>query len=159
MHRRNKAEQKCTPDRNKEREYEYAFIKTEDQFDRRVPDNFEAGEHLDHRLRHEQAESAASQRDQQVLRHQLPHEPEPACTNCEANGEFAPARTSAAKGSAEALNSAIGDARPGLQAFSKQTIPEVGQLVRDLREMARDYTAIFSLMTTLSPDNKIASSP
>jgi phospholipid/cholesterol/gamma-HCH transport system substrate-binding protein len=34
------------------------------------------------------------------------------------------------------LDSAIGDARPGLQAFSKQTIPEVGQLVRDLREMS-----------------------
>jgi phospholipid/cholesterol/gamma-HCH transport system substrate-binding protein len=34
------------------------------------------------------------------------------------------------------LNAAIGDARPGLQAFSKQTIPEVGQLVRDLRQMS-----------------------
>ena len=38
-----------------------------------------------------------------------------------------------AQASADALNSAIGDARPGLQSFSKQTIPEVGQLVRDLR--------------------------
>lgn len=38
-----------------------------------------------------------------------------------------------AQSSADALNSAIGDARPGLQSFSKQTIPEVGQLVRDLR--------------------------
>ena len=38
-----------------------------------------------------------------------------------------------AQQSADALNSAIGDARPGLQAFSKQTIPEVGLLVRDLR--------------------------
>ena len=28
------------------------------------------------------------------------------------------------------------DARPGLQAFSKQTVPEVGQLVRDLRQMS-----------------------
>jgi phospholipid/cholesterol/gamma-HCH transport system substrate-binding protein len=34
------------------------------------------------------------------------------------------------------LDAAIGDARPGLQAFSKQTIPEVGQLVRDLRQMS-----------------------
>ena len=48
----------------------------------------------------------------------------------------------AAKGSAEALNSAIGDARPGLQAFSKQTIPEVGQLVRDLREMAAALSSV-----------------
>jgi phospholipid/cholesterol/gamma-HCH transport system substrate-binding protein len=34
------------------------------------------------------------------------------------------------------LDAAIADARPGLQAFSKQTVPEVGQLVRDLREMS-----------------------
>ena len=38
-----------------------------------------------------------------------------------------------AKQSADTLNAAIGDARPGLQAFSKQTVPEVGQLVHDLR--------------------------
>ena len=48
----------------------------------------------------------------------------------------------AAKSSAEALNTAIGDARPGLQAFSKQTIPEVGQLVRDLREMAAALSSV-----------------
>ncbi|PVE59469.1 MCE family protein [Arthrobacter sp. TPD3018] len=39
----------------------------------------------------------------------------------------------AAKQSAETLNSAIQDARPGLQTFSKQTIPEANRLVRDLR--------------------------
>lgn len=48
----------------------------------------------------------------------------------------------AAKGSAEALNAAIGEARPGLQAFSKQTIPEVGQLVRDLHEMAAALSSV-----------------
>lgn len=42
----------------------------------------------------------------------------------------------AAKNSAETLDAAITDARPGLQAFSKQTIPEVGLLVRDLRRMS-----------------------
>ena len=31
------------------------------------------------------------------------------------------------------LQGAIGDARPGIQAFSNQTLPEVGQLIRDLR--------------------------
>ncbi|RHW17633.1 MCE family protein [Sphingomonas gilva] len=41
-----------------------------------------------------------------------------------------------AQKSAETLEAAIGDARPGLQAFSKQTIPEVGLLVRDLRRMS-----------------------
>lgn len=41
-----------------------------------------------------------------------------------------------AQKSAETLDGAIADARPGLQAFSKQTIPEVGLLVRDLRRMS-----------------------
>src|SRR3569623_665475 len=40
------------------------------------------------------------------------------------------------------LDAAVGDARPGLQAFSKQTMPEVGQLVRDLREMAASLSAV-----------------
>jgi len=31
------------------------------------------------------------------------------------------------------LEHAIGDARPGIQAFSNQTLPEVGQLMRELR--------------------------
>ena len=48
----------------------------------------------------------------------------------------------AAQKSAETLNDAIGDARPGLQAFSKQTVPEVGQLVHDLRTMSAALTAV-----------------
>jgi phospholipid/cholesterol/gamma-HCH transport system substrate-binding protein len=40
------------------------------------------------------------------------------------------------------LDAAIGDARPGVQAFSKQTMPEVGQLVRDLREMSNALSAV-----------------
>lgn len=47
-----------------------------------------------------------------------------------------------AQKSMDTLNSAIGDARPGLQAFSKQTIPEVGQLVHDLREMAQSLSSV-----------------
>ena len=31
------------------------------------------------------------------------------------------------------LDAVLTDARPGVQAFTKQTLPEVGQLVRDLR--------------------------
>ena len=42
----------------------------------------------------------------------------------------------------------IGDARPGLQAFSKQTIPEVGQLVRDLREMSDALSAVAQRLNT-----------
>jgi phospholipid/cholesterol/gamma-HCH transport system substrate-binding protein len=40
------------------------------------------------------------------------------------------------------LDSAINDARPGIQNFSKQTVPEVGLLVRDLRDMAEALTAV-----------------
>lgn len=47
-----------------------------------------------------------------------------------------------AQRSMETLNSAIGDARPGLQAFTKQTIPEVGQLVNDLRVMSAALTSV-----------------
>ena len=48
----------------------------------------------------------------------------------------------AAETSMQNLDAAIGDARPGLQAFSKQTIPEVGQLVRDLREMSDALSSV-----------------
>lgn len=48
----------------------------------------------------------------------------------------------AAEGSMANLDAAIGDARPGLQAFSKQTIPEVGQLVRDLRQMSDALSSV-----------------
>jgi len=47
-----------------------------------------------------------------------------------------------AQGSADALNGAIQDARPGLQAFSKQTVPEVGQLVRDLRILSSSLASV-----------------
>lgn len=41
-----------------------------------------------------------------------------------------------AKSSMAAVDAAIGEARPGLQAFSTQTVPELSQLVRDLRVMS-----------------------
>ena len=44
--------------------------------------------------------------------------------------------------SMDTLDATLKDARPGLQAFSKQTLPEVGQLVRDLREMAESLNAV-----------------
>ena len=48
----------------------------------------------------------------------------------------------AAQKSAETLDAAIGDARPGLQSFSKQTIPEVGQLVSDLRTLTESLADV-----------------
>jgi phospholipid/cholesterol/gamma-HCH transport system substrate-binding protein len=52
-------------------------------------------------------------------------------------------RTIAAAGrSMETLDATIGDARPGLQAFSKKTIPEIGQLVQDLRVMSTSLASV-----------------
>lgn len=48
----------------------------------------------------------------------------------------------AAETSMQNLDAAIADARPGLQAFSKQTVPEVGLLVRDLRRMSESLSAV-----------------
>ena len=47
-----------------------------------------------------------------------------------------------AQASADTLNSAIGDARPGLTTFSKQTIPQINQLVRDLRVTSASLSTI-----------------
>jgi len=47
-----------------------------------------------------------------------------------------------AQSSMASLDAAIGDARPGLQAFSKQTMPEIGQLVRDLRDMSEALSGV-----------------
>lgn len=52
------------------------------------------------------------------------------------------ATVAAAQHSMETLDSAISDARPGLKAFSKETIPEVGALVHDLRDMSQALTAV-----------------
>lgn len=48
----------------------------------------------------------------------------------------------AAQQSAETLNGAIQDARPGLKTFSTQTIPEANRLVRDLRTTASALSSI-----------------
>lgn len=50
--------------------------------------------------------------------------------------------SAAAQASVANLNEAIGDARPGLQALSKQTIPEVGLLVSDLRDTADSLSSV-----------------
>jgi phospholipid/cholesterol/gamma-HCH transport system substrate-binding protein len=47
-----------------------------------------------------------------------------------------------ARGSLDNLDAVLNDARPGVQAFSKQTLPEVGLLVRDLREMAEALSGV-----------------
>lgn len=46
------------------------------------------------------------------------------------------------RSSMDTLDTVLNDARPGVQAFSKQTLPEVGLLVRDLREMAEALSGV-----------------
>lgn len=48
----------------------------------------------------------------------------------------------AAEDSMANLNSVIEEARPGVQALTKQTIPEIGLLVRDLRETTENLNNI-----------------
>jgi phospholipid/cholesterol/gamma-HCH transport system substrate-binding protein len=52
------------------------------------------------------------------------------------------ATITSARKSVETLDATIGDARPGIQAFSNKTMPEVGQLVQDLREMSIALTNV-----------------
>jgi phospholipid/cholesterol/gamma-HCH transport system substrate-binding protein len=47
-----------------------------------------------------------------------------------------------AQRSMDNLDSAITDAKPGIQSFSKNTLPEVNQLVRDLRVMAGSLSSV-----------------
>ncbi|MFB0875595.1 MULTISPECIES: MlaD family protein [unclassified Sphingobium] len=48
----------------------------------------------------------------------------------------------AATRSIDTLDKTIGEAQPGVRAFSNQTMPEVNQLVRDLREMSRAFRGV-----------------
>jgi len=51
-----------------------------------------------------------------------------------------------ADSSMQELERAIGDARPGIQSFSNQTLPEVGQLIRDLRATSESLREITDRM-------------
>ncbi|HEX8639599.1 MAG TPA: MlaD family protein [Allosphingosinicella sp.] len=48
----------------------------------------------------------------------------------------------AAETSMRNLDAVLGDARPGVQAFTTQTLPEVGQLIRDLRTTSQSLREI-----------------
>lgn len=48
----------------------------------------------------------------------------------------------AAQHSMESLDAAINDTRPGLQSFSRDTLPEANQLIHDLRQMSQALTAV-----------------
>ena len=52
------------------------------------------------------------------------------------------ATIASAKRSMDTLDVTLKDARPGVQAFSKETLPEISQLVRDLRVMSESLSAV-----------------
>jgi phospholipid/cholesterol/gamma-HCH transport system substrate-binding protein len=47
-----------------------------------------------------------------------------------------------ARQAADNLNAMVGDARPGVQNFSKSTLPQANQLVHDLRELTQSLQAV-----------------
>jgi phospholipid/cholesterol/gamma-HCH transport system substrate-binding protein len=47
-----------------------------------------------------------------------------------------------AKQAADNLNGMLSDARPGVQTFSKSTLPEANQLVRDLRQLSQSLQQV-----------------
>lgn len=48
----------------------------------------------------------------------------------------------AATRSIDTLDKTVAEAQPGVRTFSRQTMPEVNQLVRDLREMSRAFRGV-----------------
>ncbi|QHL91396.1 MCE family protein [Sphingomonas changnyeongensis] len=46
------------------------------------------------------------------------------------------------RGTLDSVDAAIADARPGLQTFSNRTIPEIGLLVRDLRDLSEGLNGV-----------------
>jgi phospholipid/cholesterol/gamma-HCH transport system substrate-binding protein len=49
-----------------------------------------------------------------------------------------------AERSMAALDEALAEAKPGIRTFSTQTLPEIGQLVRDLRAMSESLNSVAS---------------
>jgi phospholipid/cholesterol/gamma-HCH transport system substrate-binding protein len=47
-----------------------------------------------------------------------------------------------ARQAADNLNAMVGDARPGVQSFSKSTLPEANRLVRDMRELTQSLQQV-----------------
>ena len=47
-----------------------------------------------------------------------------------------------ARQAADNLNAMVGDARPGVQSFSKSTLPEANKLVRDMRELTQSLQQV-----------------
>ena len=64
-----------------------------------------------------------------------------------------------ANASIDTLNQVVAEAKPGVQVFSKQTMPEVGLLIRDLREMSRSFRAISEKLDQQGAGSLLGSPP
>jgi phospholipid/cholesterol/gamma-HCH transport system substrate-binding protein len=65
----------------------------------------------------------------------------------------------ASERSIDSLNKVVMEAQPGVRAFSTQTMPEVGALVRDLREMSRAFRAIAEKLDQQGAGSLVGSPP
>jgi phospholipid/cholesterol/gamma-HCH transport system substrate-binding protein len=64
-----------------------------------------------------------------------------------------------AKHSLDTLDATIADARPGVQSFSRQTMPEVNALMHDMREMSRSFRAISEKLDRQGAGSLISAPP
>jgi len=62
------------------------------------------------------------------------------------------------RGTLDQVDALVADARPGVQAFSKQTLPEVGLLVRDVREMSEALSGVAERLNRGGASSLIGSS-
>ncbi|MCI4590740.1 MlaD family protein [Sphingobium sp. BYY-5] len=61
--------------------------------------------------------------------------------------------------SIDTLDKTIGEAQPGVHAFSSQTMPEVNQLVRELREMSRSFRGVAEKLDQQGAGSLVGSPP
>ena len=77
---------------------------------------------------------------------ELPPTISPRCSLVNGQGKEAVANLNqaivSARTAADNLNAMVGDARPGVQNFSKSTLPEANRLVRDLRELSESLQQV-----------------
>lgn len=61
--------------------------------------------------------------------------------------------------SLDTLDKTIAEAQPGVRTFSRDTMPEVNLLVRDLREMSRSLSAISQKIDQQGAGSLLGSAP
>lgn len=69
------------------------------------------------------------------------------------------ATVNAARSTLESLDTTLKDARPGVDTFTRDTMPQIGLLVRDLRQMSRAILAITERVDQQGAGGLIGSQP